>query len=126
MIQINFDHKEEQDDKPLIQLLKEETKEFPSEQLVESTLARIAAMQSEKNWIHRPLRIPLYIMAAMGVFLFAPLFVSMISNTSSLIPWPAFLDHPDSYIINYVVGCWLLAVLLKIAKLLVQSQFKLA
>jgi hypothetical protein len=124
MIKMNFDNKAEHEDKQLIQLLKEEIKEFPSDQLVESTLTKISAMQSEKKFIHKPLKIPLYIMAAITILLLAPFFIPMISNSSSLIPLSEFLDYPGSSILKYAIWCWLTVVVFRISKLLFQSQLK--
>jgi hypothetical protein len=124
MIKMNFDNKVEHEDKQLIQLLKEEIKEFPSDQLVESTLTKISAMQSEKKFIHKPLRIPLYMMAAIAILLLVPFFIPMISDSSSLILLPEFLDYPESLILEYAVWCWLTVVVLRISKLLFQSQLR--
>jgi hypothetical protein len=121
---MNFDNKVEHEDKQLIQLLKEEIKEFPSDQLVERTLTKISAMQSEKNLVYKPLRIPLYIMVAITILLLAPFFIPMISNSSSLIPSIEFLDYPESSILKYAVWCWLTVVVFTISKLLFQSQLK--
>jgi hypothetical protein len=124
MIKMNFDNKVEHEDKQLIQLLKEEMKEFPSDQLVEGTLTKISAMQSEKKFIHKPLKIPLYIMAAITILLLAPFFIPMISNSSSLIPLSEFLDYPEGSILKYAVWCWLAVVVFRISKLLIQSQLE--
>lgn len=125
MIKMSFDNKVEHEDKQLVQLLKKEIKEFPSDQLVESTLTKISAMHSEKKFIHKPLRIPLYIMAAITILLLAPFFIPMISNSSSLIPLSELLDYPESLILKYAVGCWLTVVAFRISKLLFQSQIKI-
>ncbi len=124
MIKMNFDNKVEHEDKQLIQLLKEEIKEFPSDQLVESTLTKISAMQSDKKLGYRPLRIPIYLMVAIAILLLAPFFIPMISNSSSLIPLLEFLDYPESSILKYSVWCWLTVVVFRISKLLFQSQLR--
>jgi hypothetical protein len=122
---MNFDNKVEHEDKQLIQLLREEIKEFPSDQLVENTLTKISTMQSEQTLIHKPLRTPLYIMAAITTLLLAPFFIPMISNSSSLIPLSEFLDYPESSFLKYAVWCWLTVVVFWISKLLFQSQLKI-
>ena len=124
MIKIDFDNKDEHEDKQLIQLLKEEIKEFPSDQLVESTLAKISAMQTEKKVVHKPLRIPLYIMAAITILLLAPFFAPIIQNSSSLNPLSEFLGYPESSILKYAVWCWLAVVVIWISGLLFQVQSK--
>ena len=124
MIKMNFDNKAEHEDKQLIQLLKEEIKEFPSDELLESTLTKISAMQSEKKFMHKPLRIPLCIMAAIAILLLVPFFTPITSNGSSLIPLPEFLAYPESVILTYAVWCWLTVVVLRISKLLFQAQLE--
>lgn len=124
MMKINFDNKVEDEDKQLIQLLREEIKEFPSDQLIESTLAKISSMQTENKFVHKPLRIPLYIMAAITILLLAPFFAPMVQNSSSLNPLSEFLGYPESSILKYAVWYWLAVVVFRISKLLFQSQLK--
>ena len=69
MTKINFDNRHEDPDKRLIQLLTEEIKEFPSDQLVETTMTRISAIHAEKKFAYKPLRRPLYIMTAIAILL---------------------------------------------------------
>ncbi|MBX2963732.1 MAG: hypothetical protein KF687_14575 [Cyclobacteriaceae bacterium] len=124
MIKMNFDNKDEHEDKQLIQLLREEIKEFPSDHLVESTLAKISAMQMEKRFAHKPLRIPIYIMTAIALLLLIPLFVPIAPNSSSLNLLSEFLDYPESSILNYAVWCWFTVVVLWILGLQLQAQSK--
>lgn len=121
---MNFSKKVEHDDNQLIQLLKKELREFPSEQLVERTLEKISAIQTEKKLVHKPLRIPLYIMAAITILLLAPFFTTMTQNSSSLNPLSEFLGYPESSILEYAVWCWLAVVVIWISGLLFQVQSK--
>jgi hypothetical protein len=124
MTKINFDNRHEDRDKQLIQLLRDGIKEFPSDQLVESTMTRISAIHAEKKFAYKPLRSPLYIMATIIILLLAPFFVPMVSNGASLNPLSVFLDYPESLILKYAVWCWLVGVALRIFRILLPVQWK--
>src|SRR5688572_21155031 len=124
MTKMNFDNKLEGDDKHLVHLLRGEVKDFPSDQLVERTMTRISAMHAEKKLVHKPLRIPLYIMMAIALLLLAPFIVPMIPNGSFLSPLSEFLSYPERSILKYAVWCWLAVVVLWITELLFQIQSK--
>ncbi len=118
MIKMNFDNKVEHEDEQLIHLLKEESTEFPSDQLLERTMTKISAMQEEKKFVHKPLRFPLYIMAAIVLLLLVPFFIPMVSNSSSVNRLSEFLGYPEGSILKYAVCCWLAVVVLWISGLL--------
>lgn len=124
MTKMNFDNKLEDDDKHLVQLLRGEVKDFPSDQLVERTMTRISAMHAVKKLAHRPLRIPIYIMMAIALLLLAPFIVPMVPNGSSLGPLSEFLSHPESSILKYTIWCWLAFVVFWITEILFQVQSK--
>jgi hypothetical protein len=124
MIKMNFDNRLDDEDKQLIQLLKEETMEFPSDQFVERAMTRISALQTEKKFVHKPLRVPLYIMALITILLLTPFLFPKISHSSSLNPLSEFLVNPETSILKYVVWCWLSVVVLWISGILFQIQSK--
>lgn len=124
MIKINFNNQLEDEDEQLIQLLKGQILESPSDQLVENTLAKFAALQAEKKFAHKPLRIPLYIMIAVVFLLLLPFFVPTVSNGSNPNPLSELLGYPISSILKYAVLCWLAVVTLWISKLIFPIQLK--
>lgn len=126
MIKMNFDNKHDDEDKHLIRLLKVEMEEFPSDQLVERTMTRISAMQTEKKFVYKPLRVPLVIMTAIAVLLLIPLLIPMAPSNSPLNPLSEFLAYPESSILKYAVWCWLAVVVLWIYGLLSQARRNLA
>lgn len=127
MIKMNFNNKLEGEDKQLIQLLKEEIKEFPSDLLEEKTMNRISAMSAEKKFVYKPLRTPLYIMMVIALLPWVPFLIPMNSNSLLLISLSEFLTYPETSIIIYAVWCWLTVVVVSISGLLFQihSRFDL-
>lgn len=122
MIKMNFENKSVGDDNQLLQLLKDEIKEFPSEDLVEKTMIRISAMQAEKKCLYKPLRTPLYIMATIAFLLLIPFLIPVTSNSQLLNPLSTLLAYPEISILKYAVWCWLTMVVLWISALLFQIQ----
>jgi hypothetical protein len=87
-------------------------------------MTRISAMQAEKMFVFKPLRLPLYIMTAIALLLLVPYLIPMASNSSSITPLSEFLAYPESSILKYAVWCWLAVVVLWISLLLLQIQSK--
>lgn len=127
MTKKNFDNKLEDDDELLVRLLREDVRDSPSEELVERTMTRIAAMHAEKKYVYTPLRIPLYLMTAIALLLLAPFFVPVVSDGSSLSFPSELVSFPGVAILKYAVWSWLTVVVLWITVLVfqVKSKFRL-
>src|SRR5688500_7662861 len=118
MIKMNFKNQFNDDDERLIQLLKEQTMEFPSDELAENTMTRFLARQAEKKFVHKPLRTPLYLMIAIAFLLIVPFFMPVISNSVYLNSLSELLSYPVSVVVNYTVWCWLAVVVLLVSRLM--------
>ena len=119
---MNFDNKSEGEDRQLLQLLKEEMKEFPSDQLVEKTMSKISAMQAEKKYAYKPLRVPIYIMLTIGLFLPIPFLIPMPSDSLLLNSLSELLAYPETSFLKYAIWGWLSGVVLWIFGVLFKSH----
>ena len=86
MKKMNFNNQETNDDEQLIALLKQATIENPSPLFTEVTLSKFQNHRLIKP-VYRPLRAPLYIMAALVIILIFPLSIPMVSDFSYRTKW---------------------------------------
>lgn len=77
MKKLNFDNKDTGDDKILIEILKSSTIKAPSEQFVDTTMKKLRALEGKNKTAYKPLKLPLYLMGLIAVFLSIPFILKM-------------------------------------------------
>ena len=121
---LNFNNQVENDDEQLIRWLKEQTTERPPGHLVENTMERFMALQSEKKFSYKPLKAPLYMLMAMALLLVLPLWIPTFSNSSFLNSINQILGYPSSIVLKYGVLCWFTIVAIWMVALFYSKQNK--
>ena len=86
MKKLNFDNREDGDDKDLIALLKGSTAKSPSDRFVEDTMQKFLASGMTDAKAHKPIVFPLYIMGVLGAFLVIPSILELDLGSSFSIP----------------------------------------
>jgi hypothetical protein len=77
MKKLDFNNEDTEDDKNLIEFLKSSTIKEPSDQFVDNTLKKFRALETRDKLAYKPLKLPLYLMAILGVFLSIPFILKM-------------------------------------------------
>ncbi len=111
MKELNFDNKYSQEDDRLIPILKEALSQEPSQQFAETTLREFLNRSTTQNTVHQPLKLPVYIMAAMVVMVITAVIIGSgtgINLPSGKLAWEPLFDK-----VNLPLDSWyLLAVML--------------
>ncbi len=88
MKKLNFSNQVLEDDDKLIDLLRTLPRGEVSEQFVENTMEKFLLLKTGQKRIHKPLKLPLWLMSIMGLILVSPLFLEL--NTQIALPNTGF------------------------------------
>ena len=122
-MKMNFENKVTDDDEYLIGLLKEQSLDFSSVELIEKTIVRLHAQQAEKTSRYVPLKTPIYMMIGIVLLLLIPFFFPTHSINSVF--HFGVLTHLTNEFLSYGVMSWLVIVLCWVIKLVLSPQSKL-
>ena len=82
MKKLNFNNRVSDDDEKLIRILKESIGQEPSGQFIENTLEKFLTLKTKQNSVHKPLKLPLYMMLVIVLILLVPIIFSFGSQIS--------------------------------------------
>lgn len=123
MKKLNFNNKDWEDDKNLIETLKTSTTKETSDQFVDDTMKRFLALKTIHKITYKPLRLPIYFMTALGIFLVVPLISKVdIQNTFSS-PIPKAIEYLEMAFVN--LSLWYamsLLLLLIVGQIVIRTQ----
>ena len=122
-MKMNFENKVTDDDEHLVSLLKEQSLELSSVELIEETMARLHAQQTEKTTRYVPLKAPIYMMIGIALLLLIPFFFPTRSIDSVF--HFGVLRYLTNEFLSYGVMSWLVIVLCWAIKLMLLDQSKL-
>lgn len=88
MKKLNFSNQVLEDDDKLIDLLRTLPRGEVSEQFVENTMEKFLLLKTGQKRIHKPLKLPLWLMSIMGLILVSQLFLEL--NTQIALPNTGF------------------------------------
>lgn len=114
MKKMNFNNESTGDDKQLIDLLKKAPLQEPSSQFIDNTISKFLAQKKQSQ--HRPLKIPLILMSAIGLFLVLPLMAAVDAGVS--VPDPEIYTFLQSVFLELSFWYLLYPLLLLLTTLL--------
>lgn len=121
---MDFENKVWDDDEHLVGLLKEQALDHPSEELIEKTMARLHAQQTEKAIRYVPLRTPIYMMIGILLLLLIPFFIP-VSSSDNLFDIKLLTYLTNDFLL-YAIALWFVVAMCWTIKLLLPTDSKLS
>lgn len=123
-MRMTFDNRDEHDDKYLIQMLKAQSQEMPTDDLSDRVMHKFELMKSEGRFSYKPLKLPVYLMLVIALLMITP-FLVPVASYISIDSFPQPINGAESPIVAYVVSSWLAIVTLLVSLTIFQRPLKL-